>query len=375
MKKLGFGLMRLPIIDNKNDQIDLDALKEMVDAFLDQGFTYFDTAWFYHQEQSEVAIGQALVARHPRESFVLADKLPVALFHPENKSPEALREEMESYFSKQLEKTGAGYFDYYLLHSLDKEKFSIAKTYQAYEFIKEKKEKGLIKEIGFSFHDTSPVLEEILKAYPDVDFVQLQINYLDWNHESIQSKKNYQLVRKYGKKIIVMEPVKGGTLSRLPETMAQTLKERDPAASQASWALAFAASLDGVFMVLSGMSNMDQLKDNMARMENFTPLSQKDQDFLIEEGEKLKARKFIGCTECEYCLGKCPKHIPIPRYFTLYNWDHLGLGLDPKGRYKKTLQNQTPPDQCIACGACETICPQHLEIIDLLKKVDQYFDA
>ena len=163
MKKLGFGLMRLPIIDNKNNQIDLDALKEMVDAFLDQGFTYFDTAWFYHQEQSEVAIGQALVARHPRESFVLADKLPVALFHPENKSPEELREEMESYFSKQLEKTGAGYFDYYLLHSLDKEKFSIAKAYQAYEFIKEKKEQGLIKEIGFSFHDTSPVLEEILK--------------------------------------------------------------------------------------------------------------------------------------------------------------------------------------------------------------------
>lgn len=373
MKKLGFGLMRLPVLDNKTDQIDIKALEVMVDAFLDQGFSYFDTAWFYHKEQSELAIGKALVDRHPRDSYVLADKMPIALLNPGKKSPEELRQDLESYFNRQLEKTGAGYFDYYLLHSLDRKKFDVAKTYKAYEFIQEKKDQGLIKHIGFSFHDTVDALEEMLKAYPTMDFVQLQINYLDWTHESIQSQKIYQMARAYDKEIIIMEPVKGGTLSHLPQSMTKKLQEKDPHASTASWAIRFAASLDRVFMVLSGMSNLDQLKDNMATMKNFQPLSQEDQDFLIQESNRLKEASLIGCTECEYCLNECPKKIPIPTYFSLYNRDHLDLGLDPKKKYQSTKQNNSSPQDCIACGACEKICPQHLEIIDFLKKVDSYF--
>lgn len=373
MKKLGFGLMRLPLLPGEEKKIDLEHLKDMVDYFIEEGFTYFDTAWFYHKEQSEVAIGKALVDRYPRDAYTLADKMPIALLNPEGKSPEEKENELEDYFQKQLEKTGAGFFDYYLLHSLDAKKFAVAKSYRAYEFLLEKKRQGYIKELGCSFHDSPEVLEDILSTYKDLDFIQLQINYLDWDHEKIQSKACYQVARDFGKKIVVMEPIKGGNLARIPEKDLEALKALRPNLSPATWALSFAASLDGVFMVLSGMSNLDQMKENTRATKDFHPLNPEEMEALHRVREDLKKSKTIACTECEYCLTECPQGIPIPSYFAYFNRDKLGLGGDQGRLFANKKEDSTPPSACIACGACQEICPQHLPIIDLLEKVDQHF--
>lgn len=373
MKKLGFGTMRLPKINNENANIDIEEFKKMADYFIDQGFTYFDTAWFYHDEKSEEACKEAVVKRFDRESFQLADKMPIAILDEEGKSEEELKDDLENHFQTQLDRTGAGYFDYYLLHALDKEKFERAKIYKAYEFIKEKKDQGLIKNIGFSFHDTHDVLEEIFNTYPDMDFVQLQINYLDLDHELIQSRKIFEAARKRDLPIIIMEPLKGGTLAQLPREAHDLLKNARPDISIASWALRYAAGLEGVFMVLSGMSDMDQVKDNIETMKDFKPLSDDEKALIDKVIQIIKDTNAIACTECEYCLPECPVEIPIPSYFSCYNRDKQGLGFNNEERFENIKERKTKPEECIACGACEAICPQHLKIISLLEEVDSYF--
>ena len=256
MKKLGFGCMRLPITDQNNQiSVDFQQFCDMVDSFIEQGFTYFDTAYMYHDFKSEEFVREALVKRHSRDSFTLATKMPTMFLKKE--------EDLERIFNEQLEKCGVEYFDYYLLHNLNAINYPIAEKFDAFDFIMKKKAEGKIKHIGFSYHDNAELLEEILTKHPEVDFVQLQINYLDWNSEGIQSGKCYNVATKHNKPVVVMEPIKGGTLINIPDEAKTLLTETDPNLSIASWAVRFAASLDNVMVVLSGMSNFEQLKDKL----------------------------------------------------------------------------------------------------------------
>ena len=362
-KKLGFGCMRLPIIGDKTENIDFDTFSKMVDTFMGQGFTYFDTAYPYHNEKSEEAVRKCLVERYPRDSFLLADKMPVWLVKT--------NEDYQKIFDTQLERTGATYFDFYLLHALNKERFDFLQETGGFEFGTKMKAEGKVKNLGFSFHDSAEVLDEILTTHPEVDFVQLQINYFDWNSINVQSGDCYAVAEKHNVPIIVMEPVKGGTLANLIGKPAELLQELNPEASYASYAIRFVASLPTVMMVLSGMSTMEQMLDNTSYMKDFVPLTSKEKDVIKKVTSALEEMKSIRCTSCHYCVKGCPKQIRIPSIFTVYNMSmQFGITDSIRRQYREvTGEERGKASDCIACGKCEQQCPQHLPIRELLKEV------
>lgn len=364
IKKLGFGLMRLP---QNNEVIDVEQVKDMVDRFLAEGFTYFDTAWAY--AGSEDAIRQALVERYSREKFQLATK-NAAWINCKT------REEAIAQFETSLKQTGAGYFDFYLLHNLGEYRTKFFDDFDMWSFVQEKKKEGLIKHIGFSFHSTPEELEDILNKHPEMEFVQLQINYADWENPSIQSKACYEVARRYGKPVVIMEPVKGGMLANPPELVADVFKKADAEASYASWAIRFAASLDGVITVLSGMSNREQMEDNLSYMKHFTFLSEGERDTLQDAQKVLNSIPLIPCTTCNYCSKVCPNNIGISGSFTAMNYLTLYKNEEAAKMQENWLvtgHGKKKACECIKCGKCEEVCPQHIAIREELVKVNIAF--
>lgn len=368
MKKLGFGLMRLPM---KDGAIDIEQVKKMVDLFIEKGFTYFDTAWMYCGFNSEPAVKTALVERHPRDSFTLATKLNAAFFDS--------FEGRDEIFNAQLDKTGAGYFDYYLLHGIDDGNYEKFVKFDCFNWLQQKKAAGLVRHAGFSYHGTAKLLDAILTDHPETEFVQLQLNYLDWDSQWIQSGACYEVATKHGVPVVVMEPVKGGTLARVPADVEKMMRDHAPDMSPASWAIRYVASLPNVMMVLSGMSNIEQMEDNLGYMENFQPLSDEEKALVVKAGEMINAQIAIPCTGCSYCVDGCPQKIAIPQYFSLYNED-MREHLEEKGwtvnfsNYAHLTEKRGAARDCVECGQCEGICPQHLPIIEHLKAVSKHYD-
>ena len=348
--KLGFGLMRLPRLEDGT--IDVPQVSDMVDAFMEAGGTYFDTAFAY--QGSEEAIRKALVERYPRDSYTLASKLiiqPGSTMSVE----EAKQETITS-----LERSGAGYFDYYLVHAIQRGNWQLYEDYGIWDYVKELKEKGLIRHYGFSFHADPQLLVDLLERHPDAEFVQLQINYADW--------VNWEICKKYGKPVTVMEPVKGGILADPIDTVKEILKAANPDASYASWALRFVAGKDNILAVLSGMSSIEQMKDNLSFMKDFKPLDEEEQKVIARAQEALDNDKSIPCTACHYCTKGCPMSIPIPEIFNVENRKKGSPEFRVKREYTIVTADKGKASDCIQCGQCEAACPQHLPIISLLEQ-------
>lgn len=364
--KLGFGLMRLP--KDGAGKIDIEHTKKMVDMFMAAGLTYFDTAYVYDQGDSELAAKAALVERYPRGSFTLATKL--CAWQSAHDAESAKQQ-----FYTSLERTGAGYFDYYLLHALQAGNYKKYDEYRIWDFVREQKAKGLIKHWGFSFHASPEILDEVLTAHPDAEFVQLQLNYADWENPDVASRANYEVARKHGKSIIVMEPVKGGALANPPEPVREIFDNADKNASYASWAIRYVASMEGIITVLSGMSNIEQMTDNLSYMKDFKPLDEREQNAIRAAQEAINGIKSIPCTACHYCTDGCPQNIPIPEIFAARN-KQLVRGQLEQGRndYAKATANGGKASDCIRCGQCESACPQQLKAISLLEECAAAFD-
>lgn len=366
-KKLGFGLMRLPLLDAADTtKIDHETLCGMADAFLKDGFTYFDTAAPYHSTHSEIAFRECVAKRYPRDAYTLTDKLSLFMVSEADK--------LESFFADQLERCGVEYFDYYLLHAMSRDRMELAERIGAFDFIAEKKAQGKVRHIGCSFHDSAEVLDELLTKHPELEYVQLQINYIDWEDKDIQSRACYEVCVKHGKPVIVMEPVKGGLLASVAPEAEALLQTAQPQLSTASWAIRFAASLENVVMVLSGMSTPEQMADNASYMREFRPLTQAESETLDKAAGIIKSKESIACTACRYCVEGCPQSIAIPNYFKLMN--ELSKFGDAYLGHAKWSYNHAVTDTgkgkasaCIQCGQCEGQCPQHLPIIELLQKV------
>ena len=373
-KKLGFGLMRLPLTD-QNDQksLDLEKVQQMVDEFMARGFNYFDTAWMYHGGVSETIIKKCLLGKYPRDSFTVTDKLPDYILGP-GRTP-------QNVFDTQIERTGLDYFDYYLIHDTNAGSIGTFEEYRCFEFVEKLQDKGLVKHIGLSHHDGPELLEEILIRHPRIEFVQLQINYLDWDSLGVRARECYEVAVKYGKKVLVMEPVKGGTLAQVPEAVERHFKEADPDMSVASWAIRFAASWPEVYMVLSGMSDMEQLRDNLSYMEDFRPLDEKEMDIVKRAVDIINSNIAVDCTGCNYCTAVCPMNVQIPRLFSLYNADLQEAESKGWSSHEELYNNLVLEEgigvasDCIECGACEDRCPQHLAIRGHLKEVAAHFEG
>ena len=352
--KLGFGLMRLP---KKGLKTDIEQVKKMVDLFLAAGFTYFDTAYVYGSSEADTK--KALVDRHPRGSYTLATKL--------NVGPTPTEKMAKKQFDTSLERTGAGYFDYYLLHALMDNNCAKYDKFHLWDYVAQKKADGLIKHLGFSFHAGPALLDKLLTDHPEVDFVQLQINYADWENPKVTSRANYEMARSHGKSIVVMEPVKGGSLADPPEAVKKLFADYAPDASPASWAVRFAASLDGILTVLSGMSSVAQMEDNLSYMKDFKPLNEDEQGIIREAQRILGHSAAIPCTACHYCTDGCPKQIPIPDIFAAAN-KQLGNGqmAQAKASYAAVTSEGHRASDCIGCKQCEKACPQHLAITQYL---------
>ena len=355
MGKLGFGLMRLP---KKDGEINIEELSKMVDLFLERGYTYFDTAFVY--KGSEEATRKALVERHPRDSYTLASKLHVAVV------PNKEKAEQEFYTS--LERCGTDYFDYYLLHALTEKNYETYEQYDLWNFVQARKAEGKIRHIGFSFHGGPELLEKLLTEHPEVEFVQLQINYADWENPKVHSRRNYEIVRRFGKKLVIMEPVKGGTLMRLPKAVRDIFAPS--AYGPAEWALKFAASMDGLLAVLSGMSDMAQMEENTSLLRDFDKLSEEEFATAVEAGICFSSAREIPCTACGYCLEGCPQQIQIPKLFAAYN-ELLFTGNRPAYESIEGVR----ADGCLACGKCEEVCPQHIQISEKMQILAETFRA
>ncbi len=353
---LGFGCMRLPMIDK---EIDKDEFNRMIDAFIGAGFNYFDTAHGYIEGKSETAIRDCLSARYDREDFVLANKLSYWCFEKE--------EDVVPLFEKQLELCGVKYFDFYLFHCLNREGYAKHKNCNTFEIIKKLKQQGKIKHIGMSFHDTADFLDTILTEQPYMEAVQLQLNYLDYDDPTVQSKACYDVAVKHGKKVIVMEPVKGGALVNLPKKAAKALEALGDE-SQASYALSYAASYPEVFMVLSGMGNMDMINDNIKTMKNLVPLGDEELEIFDRVREIIREVKQLPCTKCNYCAEVCPSNIPISQIFSVYN-SFLAAKISREETRKKLMSHRDNIANCVKCGKCESNCPQSIKIREELEKI------
>ena len=368
MRKFGFGLMRLPTVGGDYTKVALDKFREMADVFMAAGGTYFDTAYPYHGGFSEQAFREVVVKRYPRDSFTVTDKMPMYLVNKE--------EDLQPIFDEQMERCGVEYFDYYWLHALATVNYDKVQKTKAFEFIAQKKAEGKIRHIGFSFHDTPELLERILKDNPEVEYVQLQLNYLDWEDSGVRAKECYDIATAYGKPVIVMEPIKGGVLANLPEEAQAVLKAQNPELSIASWAIRFAASPENVMMVLSGMGTMEQMQDNLSYMKEFRPLDKAELEVLDKATKIIRFGIAIACTGCRYCISEsqCPKDIMIPDYFAMYN-EKKQYNTMTSGIYYENLALQHgKASACIECGLCEKHCPQHLPIRKHLKEVAEIFE-
>ena len=359
--KLGFGLMRLP---KRGVVINVEQVKQMVDLFLDAGFTYFDTAYIY--PGSETAIRKALVERYPRDSFTLATKLNASIAPTEKAA--------KKQFATSLDRTGAQYFDYYLLHALQGNNYQKYQKLHLWDFVMEQKAKGLVRNLGFSFHGTPELLDQLLTEHPEVDFVQLQINYADWENPKVTSRANYEVARKHDKLITVMEPVKGGYLANPPANVKKLFQAIHPEMSFASWAIRFVASLDGILTVLSGMSNIEQMQDNLSFMKEFQALNEEERRAIQEAQRILGNSSTVPCTSCGYCLEGCPRQIPIPSIFSAMN-KQLGNGQMAEALHDYSLITAAEHSaaDCIECRHCEGVCPQHLQITEHLKQATKLF--
>ncbi|MBR3281550.1 MAG: aldo/keto reductase [Clostridia bacterium] len=363
-KKLGFGCMRLPM---KGDEVDYDEFNKMIDYYMEQGFNYFDTAHGYIGGKSEIAVRECLAKRYPRESYVLTNKLTAPYFKT--------REDIKPFLLNQLEWCGVEYFDYYLMHAQDRNNYGHFQNTNAYAECVKLKEEGLIKHLGISFHDSAEMLEQILGEHPEIEIVQIQFNYSDYESASVQSRRVYEVCRKFDKPVLIMEPVKGGGLVNLPDEAKKVFDELNQNLSYASYAVRFAASFDGVYKVLSGMSNFEQLKDNVDYMKDFKPLDENEMEAALKAGTILRTMGGIPCTACRYCTEGCPMKIQIPDLFACYN-AHVQYKDWNAGMYYNvhTSDGHGKASECIKCGMCEGVCPQHLEIRNLLEKVSETFE-
>jgi predicted aldo/keto reductase-like oxidoreductase len=364
IKKLGFGFMRLP---RKDDKVDYEPMKKLVDAFLERGFSYFDTAYVY--EGSEESLRETLVKRHPREKFQIATKLPTMMLKT--------KEELRPAFETSLARLGVDFIDFYLLHGISGAENEKCEQIGVWEFLRELKEEGKIRHYGFSYHDNPENLDAILTRHPDAEFVQLQINYLDWDSAEVQSRRLYEVARAHNKPIMIMEPVKGGLLAGTGSAIEKVFQATDPDASAASWAVRFAASLEGLMVMLSGMTTMEMLEDNMNTVEHLKPLSDDEMKTIREAVRVLNSTPRVPCTGCRYCISSCPMKINIPALMELYN-EYL--------KYKAVANNNVfafimatmyggKPSQCLGCRACEAHCPQHIEISEVLHQMAPLYET